>query len=209
MQGTCTMHTRHSRVFTLIELLVVIAIIAILSGLLLPALARAREKARRGKCVENMRQIGIGVSIYADDFEGRFPLANNWMAPGADKPGMLTAPVYPQYFSELAIFHCPGNTRAEFPAPEDASLGASYPYMGLELAQYDDILALFPPQYRQIPLSTRSPADCMVLSDDSSNHSSGSRRTGGNVLYIDGHVFWRNIGNFPYDAGTLALFGQE
>ncbi|HXG47331.1 MAG TPA: type II secretion system protein [Methylomirabilota bacterium] len=59
--------------FTLIELLVVIAIIGILAGMLLPALGRAKETARRIHCVNNLRQLMLSVQMYADDFDGEYP----------------------------------------------------------------------------------------------------------------------------------------
>ncbi len=68
------------RGFTLIELLVVIAIIAILAALLLPALSRAKESGKRAVCKSNMRQIAMGVLMYANDYQNSFPPAESHLA---------------------------------------------------------------------------------------------------------------------------------
>jgi prepilin-type N-terminal cleavage/methylation domain-containing protein len=68
--------------FTLIELLVVIAIIAILAAILFPVFARARENARRASCQSNLKQIGLGLMQYVQDYDGAFPFFSTSSLPG-------------------------------------------------------------------------------------------------------------------------------
>jgi prepilin-type N-terminal cleavage/methylation domain-containing protein/prepilin-type processing-associated H-X9-DG protein len=101
----------NKRGFTLIELLVVIAIIAILAAILLPALARAREAARRASCQSNLKQFGVIFKMYAsennDNFPPKAPLANSFIFEGEE--------LYPDYWNDLNIGICPSDPEGKGP----------------------------------------------------------------------------------------------
>jgi prepilin-type N-terminal cleavage/methylation domain-containing protein/prepilin-type processing-associated H-X9-DG protein len=107
-----------SRGFTLIELLVVIAIIAILAAILFPVFARARENGRRAACQSNLKQIGLGFTMYTQDYDGRIPAhrMNPWNNYGPDGTvfpiGYWPQFVYP-YIKAAGVFNCPSEHRSK------------------------------------------------------------------------------------------------
>ena len=100
---------RRVKAFTLIELLVVIAIIAILAAILFPVFAKAREKARQITCASNLKQIGLGVLQYVQDYDECYPYSRLDCLPN----GVTTQPwqgmIYP-YVKSTGVFHCPDNS---------------------------------------------------------------------------------------------------
>jgi prepilin-type N-terminal cleavage/methylation domain-containing protein len=108
-------HSSKANAFTLIELLVVIAIIAILAGMLLPALARSKQKALMIKCMANNSQIGKAYFMYADDHEDFYPAISDWAATGGKDGGydVFTAatnrPLNVYVGKTYEAFHCPAD----------------------------------------------------------------------------------------------------
>lgn len=124
MRPTCVFGTRSCRIgFTLIELLVVVAIIALLTAILLPVFFTVRGKARQTVCVSNLRQIGLAMGLYSEDYDELYPAGNDpsdtdtvpniWLASQYHDQVQAMPPlqsILDPYIHNPEIWHCPSDS---------------------------------------------------------------------------------------------------
>jgi prepilin-type N-terminal cleavage/methylation domain-containing protein/prepilin-type processing-associated H-X9-DG protein len=180
------MMTRN-RGFTLIELLVVIAIIAILAAILFPVFARAREKARQTSCLNNVKQLSLGIMMYAQDYDETLPYADRWGpdAGGGHGIGYWYWYDYLQpYLGNTQILTCPSQPRY--------SLGYGWNYQNFGYCSAAGNYGRGP---GRVLADITHPAETIIIGD---NPDEGSRSAGGRWIYgPDQHDPDGNITNDP------------
>ncbi len=221
---------RKKKGFTLIELLVVIAIIAILAAMLLPALERAREHARRGVCLSNLKQIGLVLHIYAQDWQGWFPIRDHAVALSKTNVSLalLTGQLdsdpeleTPAYITNYNLFLCPGASLDEVSTipgylARNATIyfggSCSYAYAyGLNLQTHSDTAIMADRKWNAsyswhtastvASRNTTKTWEALRLNQGMGNH----QWDGVNALYVGGNAKWVPVyrKNYPNAGNSL------
>lgn len=213
--------------FTLIELLVVIAIVAILAAIIFPVFSRARENARKAVCMTNLRQLGMALRMYSQDWDERFPI-DKWTGNSDERLWRLILPIFP-YVKNKGIFYCPSASVGAYVDPTIVDSEENWAH-GWITYLYFSWCADDPrrPMHKVRPdLRPYIPRTLTELAPPTSWLMSCWFQQGNDpygkpvpflhsfehkmilpVLYIDGHVkvlFGRPVDNFAYDNFGLPL----
>jgi prepilin-type N-terminal cleavage/methylation domain-containing protein/prepilin-type processing-associated H-X9-DG protein len=221
------------RAFTLIELLMVIAIIAILAAMLLPALSRAKESARRVACANKIRQLGLSLMMYADDSSGFYPprvFTNSWPALLQSAYQNLTMLKCPTDGPNPAAFTNGPSLNAADRAPRSYILNGWNDYFEGR-TDFESWYENGDPSITMSQNAIRHPTDTIMFGEknydmpdfymdyqeyddllrlDQSKHSSGARRGndngggGSNYAFADGSVRFLKFG---LDVSPVDLWG--
>ncbi len=198
--------------FTLIELLVVIAIIAILAAILMPVFARAREQARKGSCHSNMKQMTMGMLMYAQDYDERFPAGKsncshgpfdswNQSGMGIDDFHMQAqwyAALIQPYVKNPQVFRCPsmvdGNYKDWFSGGQSPAALNAQGFKGIDYEW--KLAAALASRCGRSMAAWGQPAQQFMLIEnwhtsaphDGENYWTGDRGSSAVVGFTDGHV---------------------